>query len=201
MACGFGAAAVRALSKKIPGTNFRGSFSLRLRMSSKESRGSSSTCEPMEDNEDAPEHATFCNRSITFGDGANERLLERDVYADSIEQESEDEHDDDDEEYYAEDDAGGPMQALGRTRTLWGDHELPDVSNYLDAESIEKYNKMYLAESDSSNDASGYADESDAEEMYSGLLRPCRTAAHRDFPHPTEYLTKKELVDLWSSFS
>eukprot|EP00928_Gymnodinium_smaydae_P078587 TRINITY_DN6270_c0_g1_i1.p1 TRINITY_DN6270_c0_g1~~TRINITY_DN6270_c0_g1_i1.p1 ORF type:complete len:179 (-),score=46.80 TRINITY_DN6270_c0_g1_i1:116-652(-) len=178
MACGFGMAAVRSLSKKMPAT----SFSLRRRM---RSQGSACKYKPMEE-EEVTEQQMICNRSTTFEDAANEWLLEGAVHADEASE-------------------GDSVEMAGRTQTLQRDCEFPDVSAYLDPEVIQRYNKLYLAEADdsdaASNDASTFSDDSDADEMYSGPLEPCRTRAHRDFPDPAKYLTKKELAELWSSFA
>eukprot|EP00928_Gymnodinium_smaydae_P088233 TRINITY_DN7233_c0_g1_i1.p1 TRINITY_DN7233_c0_g1~~TRINITY_DN7233_c0_g1_i1.p1 ORF type:complete len:187 (+),score=48.72 TRINITY_DN7233_c0_g1_i1:61-621(+) len=185
MACGFGVAAVRALSMKMPTPPFRGSFSLPRGMQS----GRSLSKYGLMKDEDAEESATFMLRSTTV-DAADERLLEGDVYSDHMEQDSEDEDD------ASEAGSEQPVREAERTRTLLSDKEFPDLSSFLDPEWIKNYNKLYLSDGEDSD-----ADESDAEEMYSGPLEPRRTKAHRDFPHPSTYLTKGELVEMWCSLA
>eukprot|EP00928_Gymnodinium_smaydae_P006717 TRINITY_DN12392_c0_g3_i1.p1 TRINITY_DN12392_c0_g3~~TRINITY_DN12392_c0_g3_i1.p1 ORF type:complete len:185 (-),score=36.95 TRINITY_DN12392_c0_g3_i1:170-724(-) len=183
MACGFGMAAVRALSRKMPTPLFRGSFSM----------GKEKTMDGVVPEEEGAEQPSFNLRSTTYESAsADERVLEGEVYSDNVKEGSDDED--------VSSNASEPMQVVARTRTLSCDDDFPDASDYLDPEWIKNYNKLYIADSDDSDDESEYAEESDTDEMYSGPLQPVRTTARRDFPHPTKYLTKEEFVDLRSSF-
>eukprot|EP00928_Gymnodinium_smaydae_P006720 TRINITY_DN12392_c0_g5_i1.p1 TRINITY_DN12392_c0_g5~~TRINITY_DN12392_c0_g5_i1.p1 ORF type:complete len:218 (-),score=45.51 TRINITY_DN12392_c0_g5_i1:161-721(-) len=185
-------AAVRALSRRMPtpptlaAPPFRRSY----KQQGEASMGKYKTM----DEEEGGEQPSFNLRSTTYDSAfSDERVLEADVFSDNVQGES------DDEDVSSE--ASEPVQVATRTRTLSCDGDFPDTSAYLDPEWIKNYNKLYLSDDASSDEESDYAEESDTDEMYSGPLKPVRTTARRDFPHPTAYLSKEELVEMWSSFS
>eukprot|EP00928_Gymnodinium_smaydae_P006716 TRINITY_DN12392_c0_g2_i1.p1 TRINITY_DN12392_c0_g2~~TRINITY_DN12392_c0_g2_i1.p1 ORF type:complete len:194 (-),score=31.37 TRINITY_DN12392_c0_g2_i1:121-702(-) len=193
MACGFGMAAVRTLSRKVQAPRSRGSLSKQQGIQSDASMDKDEDGIVFED-EDA-EQPCFNLRSTTCGSAYSDaRLLEGDVYRDNAKEESDDED--------VSSDRSAPMQAASRAITLSCDREFPDPSAYIDPEWIENYTKLYLSDGDGLEDAEHeYAEESDTDEMYSGPLQPCRTTARRDFPHPSSYLSREEFADLWNSYS
>eukprot|EP00928_Gymnodinium_smaydae_P006718 TRINITY_DN12392_c0_g4_i1.p1 TRINITY_DN12392_c0_g4~~TRINITY_DN12392_c0_g4_i1.p1 ORF type:complete len:221 (-),score=38.32 TRINITY_DN12392_c0_g4_i1:181-747(-) len=187
-------AAVRALSNKVPTPNFRRSFSMQQRNTSEVSKGKDKMMDGIVFEDEGAEQPSFDVRATTYESAFSDaRLLEGDVYSDNVQEDS------DNEDESSE--VSGPIQVASRTWTLACDHEFPDMSTYLDPEWIKKYNELYFSDDVGPDDQSDYAEESDTDEMYSGPLQPCRTTARRDFPHATSYLSKEELVDLWSGFS
>eukprot|EP00928_Gymnodinium_smaydae_P067920 TRINITY_DN5092_c1_g5_i1.p1 TRINITY_DN5092_c1_g5~~TRINITY_DN5092_c1_g5_i1.p1 ORF type:complete len:196 (-),score=26.94 TRINITY_DN5092_c1_g5_i1:93-680(-) len=192
MACGFGFAAARALSRRVPIPGFRATST----------SSSAAQC--------GSKYASMTARSadderpsvLSTGESLDERILENAVYGD-------------DQERDASSDEDGSVSVreqddvAARSKTF-SSGELPLPSEFMDPEWMASYMKSgfqadgysSVASSDSENcEDACLAEESDADEMYSGPLQPVRTHARRDFPAPSEYLTSTELLSLVQGFA
>eukprot|EP00928_Gymnodinium_smaydae_P028217 TRINITY_DN21576_c1_g1_i4.p1 TRINITY_DN21576_c1_g1~~TRINITY_DN21576_c1_g1_i4.p1 ORF type:complete len:199 (-),score=40.37 TRINITY_DN21576_c1_g1_i4:321-917(-) len=191
MACGQGMSAVRTLSGKLAVRSTTTMGSERQELNAVPDSCDSPKLAAIQPSQQAPAYTT---RSL------DERLLEGVIYSDNEQYGSDD---------FGADDASEPEQAGVRARSL-PLRELPDPLEFMDPKWMRTFTKLFgednnTQNSDSDFDAASDADasseknaeedvESDCEEMYSGPLQPKRTSAHRDFPSPSEYLTKEELM-------
>eukprot|EP00928_Gymnodinium_smaydae_P058494 TRINITY_DN41691_c0_g1_i1.p1 TRINITY_DN41691_c0_g1~~TRINITY_DN41691_c0_g1_i1.p1 ORF type:complete len:191 (+),score=22.25 TRINITY_DN41691_c0_g1_i1:82-654(+) len=189
MASGFGLAAARALSRHVPVPRFRSS------VSSSSARQSSSKDASMT-NPACSAEGDRTTRSFCTRESLHESILE-DAVHDNEERDSSSDEDNSMSE---------PAGMAIRSRTL-DSSQIPLPSDFMDPQTLACYLKMHIsAGSDPSvmpsrDSEDAFPDEeSDAEEMYSGPLQPQRTTARRDFPEPSEYLTRDELLILVLGF-
>eukprot|EP00928_Gymnodinium_smaydae_P067921 TRINITY_DN5092_c1_g6_i1.p1 TRINITY_DN5092_c1_g6~~TRINITY_DN5092_c1_g6_i1.p1 ORF type:complete len:185 (-),score=34.13 TRINITY_DN5092_c1_g6_i1:75-629(-) len=184
MACGFGLRAVRTLSA------LRSSFasSSAGRRGPKDADMTESACGA------DGERTTM---SFTTRESLHEYVLEGAMHGDNEESDSGDE----------ESSSGSESLEMARrsSRTL-STKELPHPLELLDPQSAASYiQSLVSADGDlsdiDSEEEDHLAEESDAEEMYSGPLQPQRTKARLDFPAPSEYLTRQELLSLVEGFN
>eukprot|EP00928_Gymnodinium_smaydae_P069211 TRINITY_DN5260_c0_g1_i1.p1 TRINITY_DN5260_c0_g1~~TRINITY_DN5260_c0_g1_i1.p1 ORF type:complete len:196 (-),score=24.63 TRINITY_DN5260_c0_g1_i1:433-1020(-) len=182
MACGFGMAAVRTLANQVP----------RFRSRHRGPKGASfteSACGGAES-----ERTAF---SASTRESMHECVLENDF------------HDGDEESDVsseADSSVSEPNEMAARSRTF-SSSEIPHPMELLNPERVASYVKSLVSADDDPDVMSNrnsqddrVAEESDAEEMYSGPLQPRRTWSRRDFPAPSEYLKREELLSLVEGF-
>eukprot|EP00928_Gymnodinium_smaydae_P057145 TRINITY_DN4041_c0_g1_i1.p1 TRINITY_DN4041_c0_g1~~TRINITY_DN4041_c0_g1_i1.p1 ORF type:complete len:210 (+),score=35.04 TRINITY_DN4041_c0_g1_i1:91-720(+) len=201
MACGLGLSAARALSRNLPDALLAGSLS--------------TTCSErpnlyaVPDEDDVPELVAIkpeYKRSTTTCESLTMDVRLRKCVNHS---DSDSDSDSDSEGYSSEEasaDESSEPEVRTRTVTL---RDIPDPSQFMNPEWVNAHTKLFLeadeaksfdvefnsSDADSSSDEDEFPEnaESDCEEMYSGPLQPKRTTARKDFPSPSDYLTKEEL--------
>eukprot|EP00928_Gymnodinium_smaydae_P054856 TRINITY_DN38553_c0_g1_i1.p1 TRINITY_DN38553_c0_g1~~TRINITY_DN38553_c0_g1_i1.p1 ORF type:complete len:197 (-),score=34.78 TRINITY_DN38553_c0_g1_i1:83-673(-) len=191
MACGFGLAAVRELSRRMPMSVFTSTLS------------SSSTAPLGPRGASMTEPACSADSERAFlstRENLDERILENEFH-----------------EGNEEDEASSDVESSvcdAKERSLrsknFSSGEIPLLSEFLDPQTLASYIKLSFQADGESSFASGsdaedcedasLAEESDGEEMYSGPLQPLRTIARRDFPAPSEYLAREKLLSLVEGF-
>eukprot|EP00928_Gymnodinium_smaydae_P028214 TRINITY_DN21576_c0_g1_i1.p1 TRINITY_DN21576_c0_g1~~TRINITY_DN21576_c0_g1_i1.p1 ORF type:complete len:303 (-),score=51.30 TRINITY_DN21576_c0_g1_i1:134-1042(-) len=166
MACGFGASAVRALTRKLAAPRFRGS-------------SSTAFAEPQAADGDLPGSAGLqapksrVRTLSTSGGSFDERGREGTSYNDHEESDS--------------DDASEPEGPEIRTRTLTF-QDVPDPEEFLDPQRMSAYAKLYFEEDGASN----YDSEADGASKADTPPRT-RTMTFQDIPDPEEFLDPQRI--------
>eukprot|EP00928_Gymnodinium_smaydae_P025360 TRINITY_DN20223_c0_g3_i1.p1 TRINITY_DN20223_c0_g3~~TRINITY_DN20223_c0_g3_i1.p1 ORF type:complete len:218 (+),score=53.26 TRINITY_DN20223_c0_g3_i1:80-733(+) len=210
MACGFGISAVRALSRKLP--SFRSP-----RSTGSERNDAYAVPDDCDKSKLAAVQPSEERRTLTTFASFEGSLPASAIYSDNEEDTLDGFNPDGVDESEV---AGLPTRtetlvsgAPSRSLTL---RDVPDPSQFLDASFVGTYTNIFMEgnsakisededDSDSDVDSSSSSEqeeldefpaetESDCEQMYAGPLPPKRTTARRDFPLPSEYLTKEELT-------